>query len=316
MPFSIHSFQQNGFDIIALKEEDTGTQVEIVPAFGAMLYAFKVRHRAQLLNVIESYESLQEYRQQAGAFRGVKLSPYACRIPGGRYNWQQQDYEIQKSVLPGHAVHGLLYDMPFTIEEQHAGDHEASVILQHAYTGHDTGYPFPYDCRVQYRLLAGNRLELQTTLVNRASRAIPVMDGWHPYFTTGSPVDELELQFASDQMVEFNEQLVPTGRLLVCTDFRQSRSLRGIALDNSFLLDFAQPLPLCTLRDPRKGIALAFYPDESYPVLQVYIPSHRNSIAIENLSGAPNAFNNRIGLNTLEADTPKTFSTAVQVQLA
>ena len=316
MSFSIDSFQHNGFDVIALKDESNGTQVEIVSAYGAMLYAFRLQHRGQALNVMAGFESLDDYKQRAGGFNGVKLSPFACRIPGGKYSWQQQEYQVRKSVMTGHAVHGLLYDMPFTSTAQEATEQEARLVLEHAYPGDDPGYPFPYTCRIQYRLLPNNRLELHTTLLNRSPQAIPVMDGWHPYFTTGSPVDELELQFASDKLIEFNDLLVPTGRILVCTDFCQPRSLKGVTLDNSFLLDFEQPLPLCTLRDPKKGLSLAFYPDESYPVLQVYIPEQRKSIAIENLSGAPNAFNNGMGLATIEPASSKTFGTAVQVLLA
>jgi galactose mutarotase-like enzyme len=41
---------------------------------------------------------------------------------------------------------------------------------------------------------------------------------------------------------------------------------------------------------------LTIEPDKEYPILQIYIPPHRNSIAIENLSGAPDNFNNKMGL--------------------
>jgi aldose 1-epimerase len=44
MKFGIHSFQEAGFDIIALQDLETGTQVEIIPSFGALLHAFKVKH--------------------------------------------------------------------------------------------------------------------------------------------------------------------------------------------------------------------------------------------------------------------------------
>lgn len=317
MSFNIQTFQQHGFDIIALKDEDSGAQVEIIPAYGAMLHAFKVWHKGAPLNVIDGYSNEEEYRQLfASTFKGVKLSPYACRIPGGQYKWRQQSYQISRSLLPGHALHGLLYDAPFNIIEQEGNADEAALLLEYDYKAEDAGYPFAYNCRVRYRLLPGHILDIHTTLSNQTATPIPVMDGWHPYFTTGSGIDELELQFQADRLVEFNEQLVPTGNLLVCEDYLQSHPLKGITLDNSFLLKSARSGPACTLLDPGKGIAIDLYPDETYPILQVYIPPHRRSIAIENLSGAPNAFNNGMGLYQLERESPKTFGTRIQVRLA
>jgi aldose 1-epimerase len=54
---------------------------------------------------------------------------------------------------------------------------------------------------------------------------------------------------------------------------------------------------------------LEISPEGSYPFLQIYTPPHRQSIAIENLSAAPDAFNNKMGLIVLTAGEEKTFRT-------
>jgi aldose 1-epimerase len=305
--FSIHSFHQDGFDIIALTDNDSGAQVEIIPAHSAMLHAFNIPYEGQLLNIVDNYSSLQDYTaNRAEYFKSAKLSPFACRIPGGVYEWQGKSYTMQKS-----AIHGLLYDVTFTVRTQQADEKGAVVILDYQYDGADAGYPFPYHCAVQYHLQPGLRLHITTTISNHAAEEIPLMDGWHPYFTTGTPVDDMELQFASGQIVEFNAQLIPTGNVLPDNRFTYSTPLTGIPLDNSFLLDFGQHVSSCTLRDPKKRITITFYPDTNYPVLQLYIPPHRNSIAIENLTGAPNAFNNGMGLVVLPVGESKVFSTMI-----
>lgn len=315
MTFSIHTYQHAGFEIIALTDSSNGTKVEIVPAHGALLHAFIIKHQGGDLNVIDSYDSLQDYQENLrDSFKNVKLSPFACRIPDAHYQWQQKEYTIGKTVAPGKAIHGLLYDAAFIVTKQETNEHFAAVTLEYNYKGEDVGYPFHYICKAVYRLLPENKLEVNTTIENHGTSAMPLMDGWHPYFTTGSPVDELELAFASTEIVEFNEQLIPTGKLLPYQDFQKSRSLAGVTLDNSFMLDFTQSPPLCILRDPRKDITISFYPGDRYPVLQIYIPSHRNSIAIESLTGAPNAFNNGMGLLTLEGGKSMVFHTAVQVK--
>lgn len=308
MAFSITHKEENGFSIIAL-QDDAGAEVQIIPGFGALLHAFIVPHGSGQINVIDSYQSDADlHAGVTGSFKSVKLSPFACRIKDGAYNWKGTDYTIRKS-----PIHGLLYDQAFTLIKEEATDSFAEISLEHHYAGDDPGYPFPYRCEVQYRLLPEQMLQVTTAVFNLHNAPVPMMDGWHPYFTTGTPVDRLELQFSSTSIVEFDEKLIPTGKVLPYSEFAQGKSMNGVSLDNSFLLDFAAAQPLCTLTDPEKNIRIAFYPDKSYPILQVYTPPHRNSIAIENLTGAPNAFNNGIGLVTVEPGHSAIFQTAIQV---
>lgn len=306
MAFSTAHHTAHGFSIIELKDE-AGARVQIIPGMGASLHAFIVNG----LNLIDNYEDLDTLRYELPkSFKSVKLSPFACRVNNATYSWEQETYKIVKS-----PIHGLLYDVPFTITHESADESAAVLHLSHQYKATDAGYPFRYTCDVQYRLLPGNMLETSTTIINQDTRTIPVMDGWHPYFTTGTPVDQLELQFFSKEIVEFDEKLIPTGKMLPYKEFEKSKSLDGIELDNSFLLDFTQPSPLATLKDPAKGISIEFYPDENYPVLQVYTPPHRRSVALENLTGAPDAFNNGIGLVKLEAGQSKKFTTTIRVKI-
>lgn len=317
MKFGIHSFQEAGFDIIALQDLETGTQVEIIPSFGALLHAFKVKHATGNLNLIDSYKDLGDLEANLRtSFKSVKLSPYACRMKDAQYTWEGKSYSIQKTLAPGNAIHGLLYDAPFTVTAQQADDQQAAVTLTHHFKQtDDAGYPFAYDCIATFTLRAGNELQLSTTLVNQSGTTIPVMDGWHPYFSTGTPADELVLTFASKEIVEFNEKLLPTGRVLPYTEFVAGKPLKGVELDNSFVLDLTKPQPLATIHDPKKNINIAFYPENSYPILQIYIPPHRTSIAVENLSGAPDAFNNGIGLVQLAAGESRVFTTRIKVSL-
>jgi aldose 1-epimerase len=58
-----------------------------------------------------------------------------------------------------------------------------------------------------------------------------------------------------------------------------------------------------------KKVQIEFHPERSYPYLQIYTPDHRKSIAIENLSAAPDAFNNGMGLKVLSPNEAVTFTT-------
>ncbi|WP_083550213.1 aldose 1-epimerase [Chitinophaga jiangningensis] len=314
MRFSMLSFQEGGFDIVALTDGKNGTTVEIIPAHGALLHAFKVKQGNNTLNLIDSYKDLADMQQDLkNSFKNVKLSPYACRIKDASYSFNGKDYTLEKTIAPGNAIHGLLYNAPFKVVSQEADDTRATVTLAYSYNQEDAGFPFAYDCTATYTLHPDNELQITTTVTSKSDAVMPLMDGWHPYFSTGTPVDQLVLTFASKQIVEFDEKLIPTGKVLPFTEFRTGKGLQGVELDNSFVLDFSASQPLAVLRDPVKNISISFHPSPQYPILQVYIPPHRKSIAIENLSGAPNAFNNGLGLVELAPGASQQFDTRVKV---
>jgi aldose 1-epimerase len=203
--------------------------------------------------------------------------------------------------------------MPFELAYYEATENLAMVALQYHYEATDQGYPFSYFMEVVYHLLPDNLLKLTTTVYNQHNGPIPIADGWHPYFSLGRPIDELYFEMASDYMVAFDERLVPTGDLRPEGRFEFMGGLEDISLDNCFLL--RKPLigPACTLVNTRDKIALNITPEDSYPYLQVYTPPHRRSMAIENLSAAPDAFNNNMGLQVLDPDEQATFATSYQI---
>jgi aldose 1-epimerase len=191
-------------------------------------------------------------------------------------------------------------------------ENQCSVTLRYQYDGHIEGYPFPYNCTIRYCLDNTGKLTIQTHLSNPAAaeQAIPISDGWHPYFRLGGKVDEAWLEIASDTMLEYDDQLVPTGKYIFNSEFYPGRKIGNLKLDNGFKLK-DNISPLCTLKTDK--VCLEFIAVKNYPFLQLYIPDHRNSIAIENLSAAPDAFNNGIGLTILEPGAKADFEVQIRI---
>jgi len=308
--FAIEKLQHNGFDKIVLANNASQTRVEIVPGCGAMLHAFTVWNGKDTINIIDSYSNKKTFDENAesNGFKGLKLSPFPCRIPNAAYHFNGHRYHFSNFLLNGSAIHGLLYKQPFRLVQEQATENFSAISLLHEYKGSDAGYPFPYDCIVDYRLEKENALSITTTVRNAGASPLPIADGWHPYFTFGGKVDDLELQFQSQEVMEFIN-LIPSGRILPYTTFSSFTRIGEAALDNSFVLDFSKEQPMCILRDPATGWQLEIRPDKSYPYLQIYIPPHRRSIAIENLSAPPDSFNNGIGLIVLPEGAGTSFST-------
>jgi aldose 1-epimerase len=308
MKFSVDINKNEIFPVITLKNEDEKTSAEIY-AFGALLNSFVVNNS---INIIDGFVSPQDAKDNIyNGFKSAKLSPFVCRIKNGKYFFDNKEYKIDKYYLGEEAIHGLLFDELFSVIDYNANDDGAFVTLEYYYAKQHEGFPFQYKCTIKYRLERNNQLVIETNVINNANKPMPLSDGWHPYFTLGAKVDELLFMMNSDKLVEFTSSLVPTGNVNEYKKFQQPETLGDTFLDNCFLLK-ENKSPACVLRNDKSGIELHILPDASYRYLQVYTPPHRNSIAIENLSSTPDAFNNKMGLIILDAGEAVQFKTTFQ----
>lgn len=280
-------------------------QAEIF-TFGALANAYRLHQsNGTWFNCIAAFDTPDDAKARiTQGFRSAKLSPFPCRLNQGRYRFNGQDHQTGRHLLNGHAIHGLLYDAEFDLADSGSDAHSAWVRLSHRFDG-GHGYPYAYRLDIEYRLSARG-LSVATTVHNTGAQIMPLADGWHPYFTLGGSIDEHSLQLAADTQLEFNAELLPTGRSLTDSRFQAARSLHGIELDNSFVLTGpSADQPACTLS--RERLMLDIFAEQHYPLLQLYIPPERDCIAIENLSGAPDCFNNGIGLTELPPQHSRTF---------
>ena len=311
MPFTVSIHEQEAFPVITLHDTDTGCEAEIY-TFGGLLNAFKIPLANNLVNIVDGFNSVADaIKNITNGFKSAKLSPFVCRMYKGNYHFDSKAYHVNKYYLKQHAIHGLVYDGIYSIVNTSADASQAKVTLAYQYSGSDDGYPFTYNITLNWKLEAGNKLTVATTVVHHNIQPIPLADGWHPYFRLGESVDDCTLQFNSGTQLEFDDDLLPTGKTLEDTRFINGSSLKGICLDNSYQLDPSVPQRLCVFSN--KVLKLTVEPDNSYPILQIYTPDHRKSIAIENLSGAPDNFNNGMGLILLPPEEEKTFSTSYSV---
>lgn len=316
MRFAVFTRQNNGFEQTILRDEYAQTEMVILPDYGGVLHALIVETTNGPFNILDNYENLEVLQKDLReSFKSSKLSPFVCRIPAGKFTHNGQLFEFENKYGDGSSIHGLLYNKRFKIIDSFCDDTRATAHLKYSYNKEDSGYPFEYRCEIHYTLLANNIIQLDTSIFNLDDKEIPLADGWHPYFKLGDRVDEWQLRFNANEMLEFDENLFPTGRLVPSTIFTEEQYINDTILDNCFVLNNEEAYAACTLFNPANGLAVAFFPDRSYPYLQVYTPPHRKSIAIENLSGAPNCFNNKMGLVLLPPGQVKTFTIRYQISI-
>ena len=314
MSYSISQQQQKGIPLVILKDDITGTEASISAANGALLHQFSVLREGHQLGVVDNYASMEELeRELPKSYKSSKLSPFPCRIREGRYHYNEKDYQFKRLFADGSAIHGLLYNKPFAITGAISGLQEASVAMRYRYRRDDPGYPYDYDCQVEYKLMSDNLLQVRTVISNEDRVTLPIADGWHPYFQLGGKIDDWLMHFEAQTMVEFDDKLLPTGKLVSYDHFSEPARIGQTELDNCFLLKASRQGAACEVFNPQNKLKLSFYPDDSYPYLQIYTPPHRTSIAIENLSSAPDSFNNKMGLINLEPGHSHSFIVSYKI---
>jgi aldose 1-epimerase len=314
--FSVNKKKGINFNEIILKDESGGTFVEIIPTCGAILKSFNVKQGNDFLNVIDSYLSEIDFKKNVATngFKGCKLSPFVCRLKEGIFKFDNKSFKIDKYFLGKHAIHGLLYDVPFDIVAMNANEKNASVVLMHQYDGLSNGFPFAYKCFVTYKLSSDNDLQICTTICNTSESEMPIQDGWHPYFTFDKKINKLQLQLNVKNILQFDNELIPTGVLLPYENFKTLTAIDDSVFDDCFVINNTDNMqPACIIKDVEKNMQVEIWPSTSYPYLQIYTPDNRRSIAIENLSGAPDGFNNGMGLQMLAPSKTVEFATTFKI---
>ena len=308
MQFQIKQSTINHVTLIQLLDIEFGVTIDILTR-GALINSWLIRQgdKSQQFIMGNPLNAAKEFESQG--FRSAKMSPYVCRLFKGQYAHLNTTYTMDRFYMGEHAIHGIMYDADFKIQATEANEHQATVILVHHYLGSDQGYPFPFTMHVKWILEKNNKVSVQTTVINDAAISIPIVDGWHPYFTLGESIDHCTLQFASKGKMEYDKDLLPTGNIIEDARFSNGLKIGSLQLDDGYALDTENSS--CTLQNEQ--FILKINPSSLYPYLQLYIPPDRNSIAIENLSGAPNAFNNKMGLQLVKPQDNIVFETSYQV---
>ena len=234
--------------------------------------------------------------------QGDVLIPFPGRVPDGRYSFEGQSYQLERNDKEGpNAIHGFVRTIPWATRRLGANFVSYELHLD-ADTYGPKGYPFSLDVRVMYTL-GRPGLTCSFDVHNVGSRVAPVGVGFHPYFTVGAGmIDEAEAMIPCAGYVEFNERLLPTGRVLDVAgtdwDFRRSRSVGSRRFNHCFvqLERDGEGLAKASLRHPTSGRHIDIVMDRAFSAIVVYtgdaIPDlPRRALAIEPMTCATDAFN-------------------------
>ncbi len=287
----------DGLEVVEIKNLQTGEYVNMIPGYGGAINEVVLKKNNDLHSIHKAAKSLEAFNAVSiPLYAGTFLAPFPNRVANGRYEFGGDTYFLDHTD-PGlpNALHGFLYNAPFTVSvlDQKAGQ----VVLECSFGG-DAGYPFKVFFRNTYQLSA-NELCIRSYVRNESGTAIPFGMGWHPYIATGTPVDKLQLKIPGVKTFEQDDHYIPIGTIKKNLKFREYAAISDDFMNDCYELD--KP-GRTSLYDPDRDIEI--FIDQQmgpggYNYCMYFTPPGRDCLAVEPMTAAPDAFNNRQGLITL-----------------
>lgn len=277
------------------------------------LTVFKVKVKNSYIQIVSSLgcniDSLvldcQDIISGETTYKGIKknrlarsyfLIPFTNRVCQGKYKWKGKTYQLEKNkVNEQNAIHGLLYKKPFHLKKSSVSETMAILTFEHEIKKRDfKGYPFNILVSISF-VLEEKKLTIIVNTTNKEKHEVPYGVGWHPYFkfTKHKTIDTIKVDIPSNNILEIDKfkSMIPTGKIIKNKTLPTKGKLKKAVFDNCFT-------NLKTTECKIENVKIFW--DNSMNFLQVYTPKDRGSIAIEPMSSAPDAFNNKLGLTTIK----------------
>jgi len=270
----------------------------IFPNLGASLQKLNCNGIDLIDGISANDDGLKTYKNK---YNSAVLFPFPNRISGGEFEFKNTNYnlEINEPAL-NNRLHGLVFNQNFTIKETFSSEENAKIVFNYKYNGNIGGFPFPYNLELTYTFTK-NKVSLNFEVLNEGETAFPFGIGWHPYFKVDNLSDST-LDFEAKTQYLVNKNMIPTKETL--STIKTPLLLKDTFLDDCFITEKSNT----SLKTDRYSIAIDFSSKKPASFLQVYTPETRDCIAIEPMTCAPNSFNNKHGLQILNADSTYTWT--------
>ena len=198
------------------------------------------------------------------------MAPWPGRLADGRFTWQGRTMQLPRT-HGRHAIHGLVWDRPWTVDDQSPTSATLACALP-------TEWPMGGVVRQSFDL-APDRLTLTASVT--AGDAMPAAVGWHPWFARRGR--DVAVRVEADGVLE-TRGMVPTGAVVPARgqlDLRRGPWLGRRRLDHAYPAA-ASP---ASIGWPDLRLTLSFTPSPA--VVVVHTPAR--GVCVEPQTAAPNA---------------------------
>ena len=211
------------------------------------------------------------------------LLPFANRVRNAKYLWEGEEYYLPQN-NGDHSIHGFTRDMKWDLKK--AAENKVVGTLDMT----NSGYPVDLRLKVTF-LISAHAFTTSIEAINMGKVTAPFVAGMHPYFNFNGSW-HLE-SFQNLLRLNYESEYFPDGSLTPVKP-KCLNSETGITFDNTYITN---SIPTLVAGDRKIRIETSNMP---YLVLYNGKYAGKISVAAEPMSGAPDAYNNGIGLATIQ----------------
>jgi aldose 1-epimerase len=293
-------------DTYQLYATDGSVRAEIWPQWGFNCLRWQVAQDGRWGDILFAARDWEDNPVPTRSGHPI-LFPFPGRLRNGSFQFEGRSYSLPlNDSTRHHAIHGLTPGNRWRVVGTSVGDRSASVTgefhLAKDLPSALGTWPADFRLRITYSLSL-DRLRVEADLQNLGIGNLPFGIGYHPYFrlpvSTESEFGEHVLQSGCSELWEAEHQL-PTGRRVPiprAIDFRRPRAIADVALDH--VLTGLPPDPhgsdglveLARLSHNNIPGFLQVVADPAFRELVLFVPPHRQAIAIEPYTCAADAAN-------------------------
>ncbi|WP_369048703.1 aldose 1-epimerase [Tenacibaculum sp. UWU-22] len=294
--YTIKNTEKREEHYIEIQNFNDGVYAKIDLIRGASLQALKIDNK----KVIKEFTPDSPEKTYASSI----LFPFAGRVNNGKYEFNEVKYQLPiNEEGNNNALHGFLYNKPFSLVDEYKSKTTAIVKLAYQQTEKIDGFPYKYSVNLSYTFTK-NTVSLDIAIENDDTNPFPFTIGWHPFFYS-SNLGKSYLKLESSKKVIFDETLIPIEEK--DTDPLFGFEINNKKLDDCFLLNNNE----VNFTTPEYNISIKSSSNKRY--LQVYTPEHeKDTVAIEPVTAPSNSFNNKLGLQYL--DPNKTYEISWKIE--
>ena len=302
MAYTSYSVSQtfNGFRVYYL-EQDGEAIAKIAPALGNNCYAFRVTDGERWINLIDPPPDLATLKERPTAFGNPILFPFPNRIRNGKWEFEGNTYQFDKSPESPTTIHGLLLNRPFQIDKHEANENGATLVCSlnsQDFPDVSRQYPFPFIIEITYTLKDA-MLTMGIVIKNTGERNMPMGFGIHPYFSTNltgtADASKAVITVPANKYWELDDVLVPTGKqhdVSGTLDLRHGQPFAKLKLDHVFTdVQLVDGVSRCRIENRDTGYGMIMESDAQFRELVVYTPPERDAICFEPYTCPTDAIN-------------------------
>lgn len=298
--FNIETVRFGDLQAFKVGNSDTKEYFTIIPGHGTLINGLVLSKEGRTHQVLQGYASYEDlHKEFSTTYRGANLFPFTGRIKQATYSFKGKSFYLSKNA-PDHknALHGYIYNRKFEIIRVETSAEKGILETQYKEDGGYLPYPFRFEISVEFELEKSG-FRCTTRIKNTGKDAMPIGQGWHPYFKAMGRTDEMLLQLPATEYLELDKDLCPTGVKKDLDKFHEPEKIDRTSMDTVFTLDKKNGIGRTYLFDPGSSMKIVLWQEtgeKKYNYLTVYTPQTRDSIAMEPWTCPPDAFNNKMDL--------------------